>query len=330
MLNIKLDRSASSLPTYQQLLIQIEKQIQDNSLLPGTKLPPERDLAEELGIARGTVQKTYQELIHKGLVEALQGKGSFVTQQHETQPMDRKEKAVNAIDNAIDRLVQLKFSFQEIKTLIDLRLLGREEAMQDLSIAAIDCNPEALAIYEKQLFFIPHAKIAKFLLDDVLKGAAGMDKLSHFDLIVTTNTHYHDIVTACPGFADKLVQVSVSPTRDSIVKLARLTPSQQVGVICESNKFFTIIENHLKGFEIPAGNIAALYFSNMTNLDTFIKDLDAVIVPPGYSLQQHTESIAQLQMFTERGGTIIPFDFQIDRGSLLHVEERIKSILQGK
>ena len=44
-------------------------------------------------------------------------------------------------------------------------------------------------------------------------------------------------------------------------------------------------------------------------------------------MHHHRETVYAVQEFTQRGGRIIAFDYQIDRGSLLHVEERIRQLL---
>ena len=244
-------------------------------------------------------------------------------------PGDRKDRAVALIDNMIDQLVKLKFSYQEIRIFFDLRLLGREEALQNLAIATIDCNPEALAIYEKQIFVIPFVNSAKFLLDDLFRDPSAGRRLGEFDLVLTTPTHFHDLLARFPEIQDKTLQVAVSPTRDSIIRLARLTPSQRIGVVCESARFHTIIINHLKGFDILPEHADVLYLSDIGRLDEFIRDKDVLIVPPGYPLLQSREHAASIQAFTEKGGTVIPFDYKIERGSLLHVEERIRTILDA-
>ena len=47
-------------------------------LPPGTKLPPIRHLANDLGLARGTVNKVYDELARDGLVETAGRHGTVV------------------------------------------------------------------------------------------------------------------------------------------------------------------------------------------------------------------------------------------------------------
>ncbi len=329
MLNLKLDKSSGAAPAYVQIARHFEAAIKSRGILPGEKLPPERDLAEQLGTARGTVKKAYEELVRKGLVEATQGRGSFVSAAASTDPGDRKDRAVALIDNMIDQLVKLKFTTQEIRVYFDLRLLGREEALQNLAIATVDCNPEALAIYEKQIFVIPYVNSAKFLLDDLFHDPAAGRRLGEFDLVLTTPTHFHDLLARFPEIQDKTLQVAVSPTRESIIRLARLSPAQKIGVVCESARFSTIIANHLKAFDIGAEAISTLFLSDIGRLDEFVKGKDVLIVPPGFALLQGRDHAASIQAFTEQGGTVIPFDYKIERGSLLHVEERIRTLLDA-
>ncbi len=328
---LRLEKASSAPPAYQQIISFYESRIRSRKLRPGDKLPPERDLARELGTARGTVKRAYEELVRRGLVEASPGRGSFVSAATAELPSeDRKEKAVRLIDGLLDQLGALRFNAQEIRVFFDLRVLAREDELRNLSVAAVDCNPEALSIFENQFLLIPYVTMAKILLDDLVEDPAASARLQSFDLILTTTTHYQDLVDRFPEVRPKTVQAAVAPTRGSIVSLARLTPSQKIGVVCESKRFLDIVLDHLKAFEIPADNVASLFASQADRLGEFVSGLDAVIVPAGFSLQKHKDHLAALQAFTERGGVVVSFDYQIERGSILHVEERLRAMLEDR
>ncbi|MBN2206577.1 MAG: GntR family transcriptional regulator [Candidatus Aminicenantes bacterium] len=326
---IKLDKSPGTKPAYQQIMSFFENQIQSGRMKPGEKLPAERDLAEALHTARGTVKKAYEELVRRRLIEAASGRGSFVAPERTASPSEgRKDKALRLIDALIDDLIRLKFSVQDIRIFFDLRLLGREEELQETNVAFVDCNPEALAIFERQFLIIPRVNMSKYLIDDIAGDPAGAERLESFDLVLTTTTHFQEVLDRFPGLKPKLVQAAVAPTRSSIISLARLTPSQKIGIVCESRRFLEIILDHLKAFDIPAASVAPLFWSELDRLDEFIRGLDAVIVPAGYSLQKNRDHLAAIQDFTGRGGTIIPFDYQIERGSLLGIEERLRTLIE--
>jgi len=65
-------------PPYEQLRRQLVALIQDGVLVGGQRLPPLRQLASDLGLAVGTVGRTYRELEAAGLVESRRGRGTRV------------------------------------------------------------------------------------------------------------------------------------------------------------------------------------------------------------------------------------------------------------
>lgn len=66
------------LPIYQRLAAALTEAIVSGALAAGERLPPHRELARALGVARGTVQRGYRELEARGLVRAGVGSGTYV------------------------------------------------------------------------------------------------------------------------------------------------------------------------------------------------------------------------------------------------------------
>ncbi|MWA01336.1 GntR family transcriptional regulator [Actinomadura sp. LD22] len=56
----------------------IAARIAAGDLRPGSRLPSERELADEYGIAYMTVRRGTQELRDRGLILTVHGKGTFV------------------------------------------------------------------------------------------------------------------------------------------------------------------------------------------------------------------------------------------------------------
>lgn len=65
-------------PLYQQLYFEIRARILQGALPPGAALPPTRQLAQALGVARVTVTEAYAQLEAEGFVVSRQGAGTFV------------------------------------------------------------------------------------------------------------------------------------------------------------------------------------------------------------------------------------------------------------
>jgi len=68
----------SGVPIYKQIVQQIEKGIMGGLLKPGDQLPTVREVALELTINPNTVARAYRELEHGGLIESIQGRGTFI------------------------------------------------------------------------------------------------------------------------------------------------------------------------------------------------------------------------------------------------------------
>lgn len=66
-------------PLYLSLVNQLEKDIAEGVLLPGTKLPPQRELADFLDINVSTVSRAFKVCEKKGLISGTVGSGTFVS-----------------------------------------------------------------------------------------------------------------------------------------------------------------------------------------------------------------------------------------------------------
>ena len=75
--------AANKLPLHIELSEMLAREIQAGILLDGMRLPPERALAEELGVAVGTLRKALLDLSDKGLVERVHGSGNYVRSSNE-------------------------------------------------------------------------------------------------------------------------------------------------------------------------------------------------------------------------------------------------------
>lgn len=72
---------ASSLPKYIQVSEMLIREIAAGHLVDGARLPPERDMAADLGISVGTLRKALGDLADKGMLERVQGSGNYVRHQ---------------------------------------------------------------------------------------------------------------------------------------------------------------------------------------------------------------------------------------------------------
>jgi DNA-binding transcriptional regulator YhcF (GntR family) len=76
-IEFRLD-AASGVPTYLQLVHQVEHALRLGYLTPGDQLPKVRDVVASLAINPNTVLKAYKELETKGLTAGRPGQGTFI------------------------------------------------------------------------------------------------------------------------------------------------------------------------------------------------------------------------------------------------------------
>jgi GntR family transcriptional regulator len=65
---------------YARMADHLEARITSGEMAQGARLPAERDLAEEYGVAVGTARRAVEELRQRGLAVTLPAKGTFVSQ----------------------------------------------------------------------------------------------------------------------------------------------------------------------------------------------------------------------------------------------------------
>ncbi len=69
---------SSALPKFIQLSEMLIREIAAGHLADGARLPPERDMADDLGVAVGTLRKALADVEAKGLLDRVQGSGNYV------------------------------------------------------------------------------------------------------------------------------------------------------------------------------------------------------------------------------------------------------------
>ena len=71
-------RSTERTALVPQVIEQLQTQITSGEWAVGTRIPPEPDLAAQLGVGRNTLREAVLALVHAGLLERRQGSGTFV------------------------------------------------------------------------------------------------------------------------------------------------------------------------------------------------------------------------------------------------------------
>ena len=102
---------------YQQVAQQLQEMILDGDLQPGNKLPPERQMAEQMGVSRTVIREAVKTLEQRGLVKVLTGDGTYVSQ------IDPE-----TVSESIGRFIRQRvYSFEalnEVRLIFEVELAG--------------------------------------------------------------------------------------------------------------------------------------------------------------------------------------------------------------
>jgi len=99
-------------PRYAQLIRSLRSAILDGRMAPGSRLPPTRELARDLGMSRTTLLTAYEQLRAEGYIEGRVGSGSYVARLQLTPPL---RPAVGGDDAPTSRFAERARQFRERK-----------------------------------------------------------------------------------------------------------------------------------------------------------------------------------------------------------------------
>lgn len=107
-------------PPYEQLRRQLLGMVIHGALPPGQRLPPLRQLAGDLGLAVGTVARTYRELEAAGILVSRRGGGTRVAQSVTPAPEhERREHLAALAARYAEQARSLGFDGPEIRSALD-------------------------------------------------------------------------------------------------------------------------------------------------------------------------------------------------------------------
>ncbi len=324
--SLQVDRG-SEVPVDHQIIHQLTKLIQSGKIGLGDELPTPAALAAVTGVGVANASSAYEKLEENQVLEKLPSGAWSVSRVQDVITKGRRDAAVKLLEQAIQALEELKLSSREISALFQIILMKREQEYESFQIALVDCNPEALAIFESQLRYMTHNRLFRYLLGDLRRDPALARQLEAYDLVVTTESHVAEIKELCPVVSGRLMTVTISPSQQTILDLSSLSRNAAIAVICQSQEFRRIISRRLASFGIDTANLAFADEDAPGDLAKFLKDRDILILPRESHFEARAEYLAILDAFIRNGGRIQRLDYQIERGSLAAIEEAISDIL---
>ncbi len=310
-------------PIYQQLVDTIRTAIKKGALVAGQQLPTVQEMTESLGVARGTVKRAYDELERAGLLEKVQGRGTFVRYQPANSG-SRKEQAMAAIDLLLNELEEMGLSAAEINIFLNLKLRERAEEEALIKVAVIECNPENLAQMSEQLRHIPGVDLYSYSLDSIRQYPYTLSE--DFDLLVTTSSHAEYLETVLP-VKKRIARVALRPSARFLSQVIKLRHNVSVGVIGFSPRFTELLYETCTTYAEDVTLHKPLAISDDTDIEAYLQGKDAVLVPRSFERYFSASAVESLRKYK---GNLIDGYFEMDEGSVLYLENKIKRLLEEK
>lgn len=313
------------IPIYQQLVDQIRAAVKKGTLVPGQQLPTVQEMAQGLSVARGTIKRAYDELEHQGLLEKIQGRGTFICYQP-SNSSSRKERAMGAIDALLDELEKMGFSATEINIFLTLKQRERAEKLSVVKVAVVECNPENLSQLSEQLRAVQGIDLYSHLLDSIERYPYKLDE--DMDMVITTAEHAEFMESILPD-RKKIARVALRLSMDTLSGIVRLRAGDCVGILSYSSRFGDLVYSSCRQYTKNVTLTQPQVFAPDLELNSYLTGKDAVLVPRGYE-KYCTAEAAQLLHCFEKKGRLVLCNYEMDEGSYLHLEERLRQLRQNK
>lgn len=309
------------IPIYQQLVDKIRTGAKMGTLTPGQQLPTVQELASELSIARGTIKRAYDELEHQGVLEKVQGRGTFICYQPGNSD-SRKEQAMAAIDSMLEQLENMGFSQTEISIFIDLKRRERTNRLAVLKVALVECNPESLSQLAEQLRSVQGIELYAYLLKTVEEYPYNLD--DDVDLAITTGSHAKYIESILPD-KNKLARIALRLSLNSLAEIVSLEPGMRVGVLSGSTRFGELMADTCRRYGRDLQLQQPCQFTPGLDVAAYLQDVDAVLVPKDYEKYCSAETAQRL-----KAAKLVLCHYELDEGSSLHLEEKLQQLREEK
>ena len=298
------------IPLYVQIKNNIKLFVETGAWERGKRLPTERDLAKQLNVSRNTVSMAYKELEAEGVLVSHQGRGTFVADlddsiQHES----RKERLLKIIDIAMEEASQLGFNIDEYLAITHVRAREKKELLNRVKIAFIECNQEQVEYFANELHLDSGVSITPILLDDFKERPNHYKKvLEDVDIVISTFFHLAEIKKILGTQKKDILAIALELQLETVVKIARLKPGSDVGLVCKSKNFADKFFKSLDAAGIDHLNVKFSTAEDFDEINKFISSVDEIIVSPGRK--------KEIEQLIDEDRNLVEVIFKPDRASI--------------
>ncbi|HYU51178.1 MAG TPA: GntR family transcriptional regulator [Candidatus Limnocylindria bacterium] len=222
----------SDVPISTQIYWQLAYQIDSGRLLPGSRLPPVRDLGAALRVNPNTIRAVYKRLADSGYVHSRHGAGTHVADR----PPQRRgaEALAGLVAEMLRRAAQAGFTADEVAAATFAAATERKRPGAHVHVLFVECT-KADATYDAERVAAAFPGVIEAegaLLEEVPERIERF----HYDLVATTTFHADEALAMVAGQIP-VVAMLVGPGYIELVhEVAALPPGSTVGLVCASDR----------------------------------------------------------------------------------------------
>jgi DNA-binding transcriptional regulator YhcF (GntR family) len=222
----------SDVPISTQIFWQLAYQIDSGRLLPGSRLPPVRELGAALRVNPNTIRAVYRRLADGGYVTSRHGAGTHVADR----PPQRRgaEELAGIVAELLRRAAHAGFTADEVAAATFAAATERKRPGPLVRVLFAECtNADAGYDAERLVDAFPGMIEAEGALIDDLPER--LDRF-HYDLVATTTFHADEAQVLAAGRLP-VVAMLVGPGYLELVhEIAGLRPGSRVGLVCANER----------------------------------------------------------------------------------------------
>jgi DNA-binding transcriptional regulator YhcF (GntR family) len=222
----------SDVPISTQIYWQLAYQIDSGRLLPGSRLPPVRELGAGLRVNPNTIRAVYRRLADAGYVTSRHGAGTHVADR----PPQRRgaEALAGIVAELLRRAAHAGFTADEVASATFAAATERKRPGPLVRVLFAECTSADAGYDAERLVdaFPGLIEAEGSLIDDLPERLERF----HYDIVATTTFHADEAQVLAAGRVP-VVAMLVGPGYLELVhEIAGLPPGSRVGLVCANER----------------------------------------------------------------------------------------------
>jgi DNA-binding transcriptional regulator YhcF (GntR family) len=314
---IELNRSGG-VPLYRQLADYLRGEINAGVYRSGTRMPTENELVRYANVSRGTVKAAYALLHEEKLLRAVRGSGTYIREHTVLETQEPAERLRAFFAEAYRR----GHGAANVYRMFQRELNRFYSNTRLLRAVLVDCNGETLHIIVRQLEEIPGLQVIPYLEKEILRKP--QDAIPMCDFVLTTQLHFPAVVRYADRLGIPTEPLAVKESDQTIAALYKLPETQELCVIYRSGSFLESIRHSMKRLALP-NPLICVQEEQLALIEDCIAKRMPLILPPDYTEYTEAMTLRLIERARKSGCPLIPFCYEVEQGSLLHLQQKIQS-----